>query len=293
MKSVAVLINTGRKSAVALARDLVPWLGRHGLQVMLEYDGAEALDAMKLARDEDALTETDFALVMGGDGTLLRANRIMAPAEVPMLALHLGQFGFMTDVEPEDAVPALEKVLAGDYVIHERLTLKTRVVRPGSRIKTPVALNDVVISKGPLARMLKMEMNVSGRFVSNYLADGLIIATPTGSTAYSLSAGGPLIAPELKLITITPICPHTLSTRSLVVSSRESIETVVESKSGDVVMLTVDGQVGIPLEHGDRVVVTESKIKARLISVEEGTFYKKLQTRLRWGDRFDCLENRE
>jgi NAD+ kinase len=287
MRKVAVLLNPEKDTAVALVRELVPWLQDHGLTVMAEHAAASALGNPGLAHDEAMLTTADFALVMGGDGTLLRASRIMSPAGVPMLAVRFGRFGFLTDIEPSDAQNALAGVLAGDYRIDERTMLRATVYRDGQQVGSALALNDVVITKGPLARLLRLATSVSGNYLSTYQADGLIIATPTGSTAYSLSAGGPLVTPDLQVTLITPICPHTLNARSLIISSKEVVEVIVESGPGDVMILTADGQVGIPLEPGDRITTEEAEIKARLISVDGVSFFDKLQRRLRWGGRFD------
>ena len=287
MKSVAIILNPEKSEAVKLAGLVIPWLHERGVTVIAEHDAATAMSSPSLSRDEEQLGKADFALVMGGDGTLLRASRIMAPAGVPMLAVRFGKFGFIMDTEPADVFDALERVLAGEYQINERMMISATVLRAGEHTHTEPALNDIVIAKGPLARMLRLGTHVSGQYISTYAADGLIVATPTGSTAYSLSAGGPLVTPELKTIIITPICPHTLNARSLIISSKETVEIEVESDLGDVVMLTVDGQIGMPLEHGDRVSIHESKSRACLISTGGPTFYSKLQTRLRWGDRFD------
>ena len=154
------------------------------------------------------------------------------------------------------------------------------------------ALNDVVIGKGPLARMLRLETYVSDKYITTYQADGLIIATPTGSTAYSLSAGGPLVTPDLNVMIVTPICPHTLNVRPLLVSSRETVKVLICGDIHEEVMLTVDGQVGVHLEEGDEVLVGEAEFKARLVKVGDTTFFDKLQSRLRWGGRFDCENGR-
>lgn len=281
------MLNPEKESAVRLACEIVPWLTERGVLVTAEHDAALAMNAHSISRDERQLATADFALVMGGDGTLLRASRIMSPAGVPMLAVRLGQFGFLTDTEPKEVFTALEHVLAGRYEIDERMMLHATIHRAGGKVDSWTALNDVVIAKGPLSRMLRLATYVSGEYISTYSADGLIIATPTGSTAYSLSAGGPLVSPHLKVVIVTPICPHTLSARSLVTSSAQCVEVeVVESDPGDV-MLTIDGQLGIPLEPGDRVSVDEAEIKTKLISVSEKTFFNKLQTKLKWGDRCD------
>lgn len=287
MKSVAIILNPEKEEAVKLACTIVPWLHERGVSVVAERDAATAMSSPSLSRDEEQLAKADFALVMGGDGTLLRASRMMAPAGVPMLAVRFGKFGFIMDTEPDAVFDALKSVLEGKYQADERMMISATVNRAGKRTHTAPALNDIVIAKGPLARMLRLRTHVSGQYISTYSADGLIIATPTGSTAYSLSAGGPLVTPDLKTIIITPICPHTLNARSLIISSKETVEIDVESDPGDDVMLTVDGQLGIPLEPGDRVSIHESKSRACLISAGGPTFYGKLQSRLRWGDRFD------
>ena len=287
MKSVAIILNQEKEDAVRLACELVPWLEEQGVLVAAEHDAAVAMNALSLSRDEKQLVSADFAVVLGGDGTLLRASRTMSPAGVPMLAMRFGRFGFMTDIEPADARAALSRVLEGKYHIEERLMLRAAVHRSGRRISSSTALNDMVIAKGPLARMLRLGMCVSEKYISTCAADGLIVATPTGSTAYNLSAGGPLVAPDLQVIMITPICPHTLNIRPLIVSSNQTVEVVVESDPGDVVMLTVDGQQGISLEPGDKVLVEKAEFTAKLISIDGPTFFDKLQTRLRWGDRFD------
>ncbi len=288
MKTIAIVLNPTKNEAVELVRALVPRLQDRGVAVIMEHDAARVTGFQRLSRDNKQLTAADFALVLGGDGTLLRASRVMAPAGVPMLGIRYGKFGFMTDVEPQDAEEAVNSVLHGEYVVEERMMLRARVMRAGQSVASAVALNDAVIHKGPLARMLSLETCVSAKYIATYQSDGLIIATPTGSTAYSLSAGGPLVAPELSVMIITPICPHTLTVRPLLVSSRETVKVLIGGDTEETVMLTVDGQIGVPLEEDDEVCVGESEYKAKLIRVGDITFFDKLQSRLRWGGRFDC-----
>ncbi|MDI6826993.1 MAG: NAD(+)/NADH kinase [Armatimonadota bacterium] len=287
MQSVAIILNPEIEAAGKLASEITNLLEMQRVLVIAEHDAALAIGRPDLSRAEGELVKADFALVFGGDGTLLRASRIMTPHGVPMLGIRLGKFGFLTDVEPCDARAAVLRMMEGEYAVDERMVLRMDVRRNGKRIERWQALNDVVVAKGPLARMLRLGTYVSEKYVSTYAADGIIIASPTGSTAYSLSAGGPLVAPDLNILIVTPICPHTLSARSLVVSSKETVHVKVESDPGDVVMATVDGQVGMPLEPGDEVIVGEAPVRAKLISVTSTTFYDKLQTRLKWGDRFD------
>ncbi len=287
MKTVAVILNPEIGEAVDFGQDIVPWLQEQTANVVVEHEAAAVTGFNRLSRDKKQLTAADFALVLGGDGTLLRASRMMSPVGVPMLAIRLGEFGFMTDTEPADARAAIDRVLEGRFEIDERMMLHADVRRAGRRVNSAVALNDIVIAKGALARMLDLGTYVSEEYISTYASDGLIVATPTGSTAYSLSAGGPIVTPDLSVMIVTPICPHTLNARSLVISSNRTVKVVVEDSGGDVVMLTADGQLGMPLDQGDEVVVGEAGFKAKLISVGGTTFFKKLQTRLRWGDRFD------
>ncbi|MCL6629714.1 MAG: NAD(+)/NADH kinase [Armatimonadetes bacterium] len=287
MKSIAIILNAEKVDAIKLAQNVTEWLEAKGLLVMAEHDAAVAMNVEHLSRDEHILATADLAIVMGGDGTLLRASRMLAPAGVPMLAVRFGKFGFLTDIEPANIFDALAGTLEGRFHIDERMMLQSVVYREGRRHSSCLALNDVVIAKGPLARMLRLGTRVSGQFISSYAADGLIIATPTGSTAYSLSAGGPLVTPDLDMVIITPICPHTLNARSLIVSANEIVDVDIESDPGDVVVLTIDGQIGIPLEPGDRVSASKAEFRAKLITNDRASFFSKLQTRLRWGDRFD------
>lgn len=288
MKTIAIVLNPVKGDAVELVRALVPHLQDRGAAVIMEYAAAEATGFPRLSRDEKQLTSADFALVLGGDGTLLRASRLMAPAGVPMLGIRFGRFGFMTDVEPGDARAAVDAVLEGEYALENRIMLRVEVRRAGREIASATALNDVVIGKGPLARMLRLESYVSDKYIATYQADGLIIATPTGSTAYSLSAGGPVVTPDLNVTIITPICPHTLNVRPLLVPCRETVKVLIGGHTEEMIMLTVDGQIGIALDENDEVLVGEAEYGARLIRVGEITFFDKLQSRLRWGGRFDC-----
>ncbi len=288
MKTIAIVLNPVKGDAVELVRALVPHLQDRGAAVIMEYAAAEATGFPRLSRDEKQLTSADFALVLGGDGTLLRASRLMAPAGVPMLGIRFGRFGFMTDVEPGDARAAVDAVLEGEYAVENRIMLRVEVRRAGREIASATALNDVVIGKGPLARMLRLESYVSDKYIATYQADGLIIATPTGSTAYSLSAGGPVVTPDLNVTIITPICPHTLNVRPLLVPCRETVKVLIGGHTEEMIMLTVDGQIGIALDENDEVLVGEAEYGARLIRVGEITFFDKLQSRLRWGGRFDC-----
>ena len=250
-------------------------------------DLAETLSLPALGADDVELAASQLLIALGGDGTLLAAARVAAPHATPILGVHVGgpaSFGFLTETRPAQACQAVAEVLAGRYRIEERMMVSAEVMRGESRAGRYHGLNDLVI-RGQ-ARMLKLRIEVGGTYIATYAADGIIVATPTGSTAYNLAAGGPLVHPSVDSILLTPICPHTLNVRSLLVGVQDCIDVRLESGERDVVLLTVDGQVSLPLELHDRVGFRKSELRARFISLDGSNFYQKVQTRLRLGERF-------
>lgn len=287
MKTIALAPNPNKAEAVTLARELAVWLVSEGKRIVLTREVAQGLGMPELGAEEDQLACADLLVVMGGDGTLLRWNRIASPRGILMLGVSFGHYGFITEVTPDCARQAIENILRGDYVVSERVVLEAKVTRGGQVIESCYGLNDIVVSKAPPARILHWHTYINDRFIVAHAADGLIVATPTGSTAYSMSAGGPVIHPDVSVLLVTPICPHTLSARSLVVPDSEVLCIVAESNSEKPeVMLTADGQLGLRLESGDRVEVRKAGFRARLVQMENDSFYQKLTTRLRWGERF-------
>jgi NAD+ kinase len=265
--------------------ELVPWLTQRGLEVnfqdnysRLEGDGARSSPLESVADD------VDIVLVLGGDGTLLAAARLLEEVDIPILGINLGSMGFLTEVSLDDIYVNLEKVIEEDFFIEERMRLKAGLMRGKDLIAEFMVLNDVVINKGALARIIDMETLVDGESVTTFNADGLIISTPTGSTAYSLAAGGPIVEPNLDIIIISPICPHTLTNRPLVVSGGSEVEVVLVSDSGRV-YLTLDGQEGLGLEEGDRIRIKASERRVRLIRTGHKSFFEVLRTKLHWGHR--------
>jgi NAD+ kinase len=196
----------------------------------------------------------------------------------------MGGLGFLTEVRLENLYPSLERLFANDFVLDERLMLRTHIHRHGETVEQGVVLNDVVISKGTLARMIELKIAIQGRFVTNLRGDGLIVSSPTGSTAYSLSAGGPIIDPAVQSLILTPICPHTLTHRPLIVPGNAEIEVTLTSKD-DGAMATLDGQVGVAITQGDTVVIQTSEHRTRLIRFPESNYYDVLREKLKWGDR--------
>ena len=226
----------------------------------------------------------DLLIVLGGDGTLLAASRLENERGVPILPVNLGGLGFLTSVTLGELYPILEQTLAGKNRTSERVMLEVRVIRGGIPAECHHALNDAVLNKAALSRMIDLTLTVNGEFVSDFKADGLIVSTPTGSTAYSLAAGGPIVYPRVSAFLVTPICPHTLTNRPLVVPDTARIEVTFVGP-GEPVTLTLDGQVGIAIEPGDRVEIARARQRLRLVRAPERTYYQILRDKLKWGER--------
>ena len=284
MKVIGIVVKRNRPEAADLARRLSAWLGRRGLEVLLDEEVAQVLGVDDGASKSEIMKRADLVVVLGGDGTLLSVARHSAARAVPVLGVNLGGLGFLTDVRPEEVYRALERVLAGEFRSEPRSMLAASIVRGGKAIRRFHALNDVVINKGALARVLDLATSVDGIPLCTYKADGLIFATPTGSTAYSLSAGGAIVEPSVGVVMIAPICPHTLTQRPIVLPERARIRVAVSSPDEEVV-LTVDGQEGMELENGDIVEVSRSRRHALLVRSPSHSFFELLRTKLRWGER--------
>jgi NAD+ kinase len=283
------VVNPSREGAVQCAGDLARWLVEHGVGVRLQAEAAPLVGLEARSAADDEVGAADFVVAVGGDGTLLAASRITARHGTPILGIHVGgpaSFGFLTESTPTGAVEALQHVLSGDYRVDERMMVSAFVHREGQIAGSFSALNDLVIAKGALARLLKMEIHVGGTFIATYAADGIIVATSTGSTAYNLAAGGPLVHPTVRVIILTPICPHTLNVRTLIIGEGEQARVVIITDERDVALLTVDGQVGFELHPGDVVEFARASCCTRFIALDGANFYHKLQTRLRLGERY-------
>jgi NAD+ kinase len=264
---------------------LATWLEKRGITPHIERHTREHMNPKEASIDLEQIGErVDLLIVLGGDGTLLSAARALHGLTVPMLAVNLGGLGFLTSFTLDEMYPMLELVLAGDYRITERMMLDAEVVHEGERGKRNCALNDAVANKGALSRMLSFDVYVNQGHVGRYRADGLIVATPTGSTAYSLAAGGPVVQPDLEAFLITPICPHMLTNRPLVVPDTATIEVDLGA-ADEQAYLTLDGQIGFELCPKDRVIVTKSSSKVRFVRPLRKTYYEVLRSKLRWGER--------
>lgn len=280
MRRLGVVANLDKPHTFQVTEELIRWLELRGVKPVLNEEGALRLNRPDLAADPPGSWEgVEFVVVLGGDGTFLRAARAAAPYGVPALGVNLGHLGFLTEIEANELFPALEGFLAGQYMIEERMMLRAVIRREGQELEPFLALNDIVIAKGPLARLVRLRVHVSGTLVATYPADGVITATPTGSTAYSLSAGGPITEPNLDVILVTPICPHTFYSRPLVVAPDRTVQVAVLENQGGTA-LTIDGQTGFQLQTGDEVLISRASEVARLLRREGFRFYDVLRQKL-------------
>jgi NAD+ kinase len=261
----------------------VTWLRERQITVLLDTTSAVMLSEQGGIQKTQLADKADVLLVLGGDGTILNAARLAAERSIPILGVNMGGLGFLTEVRLDNLYESLERVFANDYVLDERLMLQAHVHRHGETVARGIVLNDIVISKGTLARMIELKIAIQGQFVTNLRADGLIVGTPTGSTAYSLSAGGPIINPAVQSLILTPISPHTLTHRPLIVPLDAEIEVTLTSKD-DGAMATLDGQVGIAMTQGDTAVIQASGHRTKLIRFPESHYYEVLREKLKWGD---------
>lgn len=282
-KSVGILTKPKFPEVKTTLQGVVTWLRARNIDVLLDTTSATFLGEQSGIQKTQLAGKADVLLVLGGDGTMLNAARLAGERSIPILGVNMGGLGFLTEVRLENLYPSLDRVFANDFVLDERLMLKTHVHRHGETVARGVVLNDVVISKGTLARMIELKIAIQGQFVTNLRGDGLIVSTPTGSTAYSLSAGGPIINPAVQSLILTPICPHTLTHRPLIVPGNVEVEVTLTSKD-DGAMATLDGQVGIAMTQGDTAVVQASDHRTRLIRFPESHYYEVLREKLKWGD---------
>lgn len=283
MKKIGIICKIGRPEPLEILKEFLPWLRERGYDVFLDSETAGLLNMEGYSRSQMP-SLSDVIIVLGGDGTMLGVARLVGDKGVPILGVNLGGLGFITEVNRDEIFDAVGKVLAGSCSIEERIMLTAVVHRHGERIADFVVLNDVVINKGALARIIDLETYISNSYVTTFKADGLIISTPTGSTAYSLSAGGPILYPTLNSIVLTPICPHTLTNRPIVLPDDFTIEIILRSESEDV-FLTLDGQVGFSLRKNDTIEVKKSEFTTKLLMPCERDYFQVLRTKLKWGER--------
>ncbi len=285
-KTLGIIGKRTDPEVVPTLRTLIEYLAERKEKVVLDDGCAKHLGKPSLPvypRDEIG-AHIDLAIVVGGDGTLLDAGRAVTRHNVPLLGINLGRLGFLVDVKPEEMVQTLDAVLAGDYVRDERLQLEATIHPRDGAVGEPVeALNDAVVRNKDFARVLEFDTYLDGVFISHHRADGIIVATPTGSTAYALSGGGPVLHPALEALALVPICPHTLSDRPLVVEANHEIDVIVGEDNTTKALFTADGQNNQTLANGDRVRIKHSKRRLTLIHPQGYDYFKILRNKLRWG----------
>lgn len=281
--TVGIISKPNIAEAADIVCGLLDWLAEREIRARCDEQTAQYARSSTFYRREEVAEGADLLIVLGGDGTLLSAARVVADRNVPLFAVNLGHLGFLTAIPVEDLYPELERAIRGEHRIGRRRMVDCEVVRDEETIATYSALNDVVITKSELARMIDLDTHVDNHFVAAYKADGLIVATPTGSTAYSLSAGGPVIFPSVAAFCITPICPHMLTNRPVIVPDTSVINVINHGAEGS--YLTIDGQVGEPLAKGDRVICRSSAKTIQLIRPPKMLFFDVLREKLKWGER--------
>jgi NAD+ kinase len=282
IRTVGLVAKYHEPKAAQMVRWLIPWLKKRGKKVCVE-NGLVRKGARSCSKKEMA-AEADLIISLGGDGTLLNIAPLVVRPEVPILGVNLGGLGFITEVAVDELESVLRKTLDGDYEVEPRMTLEVKVINKKGRSRKFRILNDAVIAKGARSRIIDLETYVGDDYLCTYRADGLIISTPTGSTAYSLAAAGPILEPTLGAIVLAPICPHTLTNRPIVVPSNATIRVTLRS-FGDTVFFSPDGQQGVRLHNGDKVEARDYGMPVSLIKLSSRSYYEILREKLKWGER--------
>lgn len=281
--AVAIVSKPGSRAAASIVPELLEWLAARSIQVRMDDQTARYAGLPCGVPREEVAEGTQLVIVLGGDGTLLAAARALGGRDIPIFAVNLGALGFLTAITVDEIYPELERALRNEHRIAARRMLHCELVRDGRTVGHYDALNDVVVTKSALARMIDIETHVDAHFVATYKADGLIVSTPTGSTAYSLSAGGPIIFPAVDALCITPICPHALTARPVLVPGSSNIQLI--NLSDDSTFLTIDGQIGEPMHYRDTVKCRASGKSVKLIRPPKMLFFDVLRAKLKWGER--------
>jgi NAD+ kinase len=283
MKRIHVVCKRKKDDATRIARQLIETFGKNN-EIFLDEEAARVLRYESTLEIEHVGEDAHLIVVLGGDGTLLSVSRHLKGKEVPILAVNLGGLGFLTEVSEEELHGMLERVLRGEFDISRRIMLDVTVMRDRDQVFQFSILNDAVITKEALARIIDIETYVNDQYLTTYKADGVIFSTPTGSTGYSLAAGGPILYPSMKNIIVTPICPHMLTNRPIILPEEVTIQALLRSRD-ERVILTLDGQIGFPLEYGDAVIVRESPHAVSLVKSASKGYFEILRTKLKWGER--------
>jgi len=284
-QNIAIFAKMHDPRCQVVANDLIKWLQAKNCRPLLETHLADLIGYPDGLSEEEIREQAELVVVLGGDGTLISVARLFSGKDVPIVGVNLGSLGFLTEITVDELYPILEYCLKGDPRVSERMMLEVTVSRDNKEIEKTHVLNDMVINKGALARIVDLETRVNRHFLTNFKADGLIVSTPTGSTGYSMSAGGPIIHPVMSCIVITPICPHTLTNRPIVVTDDSIVTITISSAYDEKVFLTLDGQVGFKLMQGDTIEVRRAFKTTALVLSRERDYFEILRTKLKWGER--------
>ncbi len=283
LNKIGVVVGPQKPDAIEVVCKLLAWCAERNIELRATTEVAGQVGCAPLLVSEEQLAEqVDLFVVLGGDGTMLGASRLIGTRRIPVLGINFGYLGYLTEFTLEELFSALEDLRTGNFQAEPRMMLNVSVERGEQTIAAHRALNDAVINQGALAKMIELDCYVNGDFVNRFRADGMIVSTPTGSTAYSLSAGGPIVFPSMHAIILTPICPHMLSNRPVIVPGEMTVEMTF-SKATDGVMLTIDGQRGVPLEPDDCVTLRRSETTFDIVRPTKRNYFEVLRTKLKWG----------
>ena len=285
-KKIGVFCKPKAPSATDILGRLIPWLRKQNYHIFLDTGTAAIINETSSYEKREISQQADLLIVLGGDGTLLSVAQAAHPYNIPILAVNLGSLAFLAEISIEELYPTLENILAGKFEIENRMLLNACIWRNGEKVEDHNVLNDVVINKGAVARVINLQVLVDGQYMTSYRADGLIIATPTGSTAYSLSAGGPIIHPSMHTLVLSPICPFTLTNRSILIPDQSIIQVKLAAEYDDV-RVTLDGQEGYDMRAGDILEIKKTKTSLQLIRGPNKNYYQILRDKLHWGSQND------
>ena len=277
INSVGIVVKPGHAQASATAAELAGWLNAHGIE-----QSCETMSADEITAGRTPVMKADLIVVLGGDGTMISTARLVGDEDTLVLGINYGSLGYLTDFRIEEMFPAVEAIIAGEYAIDRRVMLEAEHWRGEERLATGRILNDVVVNKAALARIIEIDVKLNNLFVNTFRADGLIVSTPTGSTAYNLSAGGPIVYPSMNAVVLTPICPFTLTNRPIVVPDSAAIELTLHHENEGVV-LSLDGQTGYPMRAKDRIVIRKSSTTFNLVQPANRNYFDVLRDKLKWG----------
>lgn len=284
MRVISIIAKPHAENIETLLMEIISFLNKNNIELLFDKRTASIIKSTNFAEEEEIKLKSNLIIVIGGDGTLLSAARILKGKETPIMGINMGRLGFLTEIKSGEAINMLENFLAGKVSIERRMKLDCKLMEDNTEVFQSEVLNDVVINKGALARMIDIELVVDGQFVNALRADGIIFSTPTGSTAYNLAAGGPIVYPELNSIIITPICPHSLTHRPIVISKNSKIKISIKNNYENI-FLTCDGQVGRRLNKDsfNNIIITKANTSVKLVTSSNRNYYSLLKEKLRWG----------